>query len=63
VYGHLDIQLLDKKEGGWNTEPFKLTEIDGKYYGHGLMDDKGPALSWLWAIAFHHQLGKELPIK
>jgi nonspecific dipeptidase len=61
VYGHLDVQPA-KKEDGWNTEPFELTEIDGKLYGRGSTDDKGPALSWLWAIAVHRQLGKELPI-
>lgn len=40
IYGHLDVQpaLL---EDGWNTEPFKLVEINGKLYGRGSTDDKG----------------------
>ena len=40
VYGHLDVQPA-KKEDGWNTEPFELTEIDGKLFGRGSTDDKG----------------------
>ena len=26
VYGHLDVQPA-RKEDGWNTEPFELTEV------------------------------------
>ena len=40
VYGHLDVQPA-KKEDGWHTEPFVLTEIDGKLFGRGSTDDKG----------------------
>jgi nonspecific dipeptidase len=46
VYGHLDVQPA-KKEDGWNTEPFVLTEKDGKLYGRGSTDDKG----WVDAAA------------
>ena len=61
VYGHLDVQPA-KMEDGWDTEPFVLTEKDGKLYGRGSTDDKGPALSWLWVIEAHQQLGIELPV-
>src|SRR3989344_8001051 len=27
---------------GWNTYPFKMTEKDGKLYGLGVSDNKGP---------------------
>ena len=61
VYGHLDVQPASK-EDGWNTDPFVLTEKDGKLYGRGSTDDKGPALSWLWIVEAHQTLGIKLPV-
>lgn len=61
VYGHLDVQPA-AKEDGWATDPFVLTEKDGKLYGRGSTDDKGPALSWLWVVEAHQKLGVELPV-
>lgn len=49
-------------DDGWNTDPFKLTELDGKLFGRGSTDDKGPALSWLWVIEAHRELGIDLPV-
>ncbi|XP_011202720.1 cytosolic non-specific dipeptidase isoform X1 [Bactrocera dorsalis] len=61
VYGHLDVQPA-LKEDGWNTEPFDLTEIDGKLYGRGASDDKGPVLCWLHAIEAFQKLNIDLPV-
>ncbi len=61
VYGHLDVQPA-KKEDGWDSEPFVLTERDEKLFGRGSTDDKGPALSWLWVVEAHQQLGIDLPV-
>ncbi len=57
IYGHLDVQPA-AKEDGWNTEPFVLTERNGKLFGRGSTDDKGPALGWLWTIEAYQNLGK-----
>ena len=61
VYGHMDVQpaLL---EDGWDTDPFKLVEKDGKLWGRGSTDDKGPVLGWINAIEAFQNCGMELPI-
>lgn len=61
VYGHLDVQpaLI---EDGWDSEPFVLTERDGKLYGRGSSDDKGPVLGWLHAIEAYQAAGIEVPV-
>lgn len=61
VYGHLDVQPA-KKEDGWDTEPFVLTEIDGKLFGRGSTDDKGPVLCWLNCIEAYQALGVDIPV-
>ena len=32
--------FINLKSDGWDTEPFQLTEIDGKLFGRGSTDDK-----------------------
>ena len=61
IYGHLDVQpaLL---EDGWDTKPFVLTEKDGKLYGRGSTDDKGPVLCWLHAIKGFQDLKEDVPV-
>ncbi|GLH14508.1 hypothetical protein R5R35_006558 [Gryllus longicercus] len=61
VYGHLDVQPA-LKEDGWDTEPFILTEKDGKLYGRGATDDKGPVLCWLHAIEAYQKLKIPIPV-
>lgn len=61
VYGHLDVQPALKADG-WNTDPFELTEIDGKLYARGASDDKGPVLCWIHAIEAYKNLGIDLPV-
>ena len=61
VYGHLDVQPA-ALEDGWDTEPFVLTEKDGKLYGRGATDDKGPVLGWLIAIRILQKLGIDIPV-
>jgi len=50
------------QEDGWDTEPFVLTEKDGKLFGRGSTDDKGPVLGWIHAIEAFQKTGLELPV-
>lgn len=47
---------------GWDSEPFVLTEKDGKLYGRGASDDKGPVLCWIHAIEAYQSLSIPLPV-
>ncbi|XP_061598352.1 cytosolic non-specific dipeptidase-like [Cololabis saira] len=60
-YGHLDV-MPAHIEDGWDTEPFTLVEKDGKLYGRGATDDKGPILAWLNCIEAHQKIKQEIPI-
>jgi acetylornithine deacetylase/succinyl-diaminopimelate desuccinylase-like protein len=44
VYNHLDVQPASRETEPWDTDPFRLVRKDGRYYGRGATDDKGPAL-------------------
>ncbi|RKP09262.1 hypothetical protein THASP1DRAFT_28940 [Thamnocephalis sphaerospora] len=62
VYGHYDVQPA-LKEDGWRTDPWQLTEDQqGRMFGRGSTDDKGPVLGWLCVIQAHKDLGLELPV-
>lgn len=49
LYGHYDTQPAEMDEG-WETDPFVLTEKNGKLFGRGVMDDKGQLLLHIVAI-------------
>ena len=61
VYGHLDVQPA-LKEDGWDYEPFVLTQDNGKLYGRGSTDDKGPVLGWVHALQAYQALGIGIPV-
>lgn len=54
---HLDVV---GSGNGWTYPPFELTEADGKLYGRGTTDDKGPAVSVLYALKV---VSKTVPLK
>lgn len=62
VYGHLDVQPANQKEDGWDTDPWVLTEVDGKLYGRGSTDDKGPVLGWIHALQCYQECGIDMPV-
>ncbi|AKP66478.1 M20 family metallopeptidase [Companilactobacillus ginsenosidimutans] len=63
-YGYADIGDGDKTFGlvchmdevpagdnsAWDSDPFKLVEKDGKLFGRGTQDDKGPSLAAMYAV-------------
>ncbi|KAK2830465.1 hypothetical protein Q5P01_018396 [Channa striata] len=61
IYGHLDVQPANIDDG-WDTEPFTLVEKDGKLYGRGSTDDKGPVLAWFNCIEAYQKIQQELPV-
>ncbi|CAZ80831.1 unnamed protein product [Tuber melanosporum] len=62
VYGHYDVQPA-LKEDGWATEPFDLTvDEQGRMYGRGSTDDKGPVLGWINSIEAHQKAGVDFPV-
>ncbi|UOX93189.1 dipeptidase [Amycolatopsis sp. FBCC-B4732] len=58
LYAHYDVQPpLD--DDAWRTPPFRLTEVDGRWYGRGAADCKGNILMHLTAL---RALGDDLPV-
>ena len=47
ILAHLDVVPVGD---GWSREPFGAQRIDGKIYGRGTSDDKGPAVAALYAM-------------
>ena len=47
ILGHLDVVPVGD---GWNYPPFGAEIHDGKIYGRGIMDDKGPTIGAIYAL-------------
>ncbi|NXG36213.1 CNDP1 dipeptidase, partial [Dromaius novaehollandiae] len=60
-YGHVDVQPA-KKDDGWKTDPYTLTEINGNLYGRGATDNKGPVLAWIYAVETFKALKLAMPV-
>ena len=58
VLGHLDVVPAGD---GWSCDPFGGELRDGKIWGRGTTDDKGPAIASLYALAALRDSG--LPIR
>lgn len=55
ILAHLDV--VPAGEGWTVTEPFTPKVVDGRIYGRGTCDDKGPALCALYAMRAIKELG------
>lgn len=49
IIGHLDV-VPALEEDGWTTSPFSPEIRDGKLFGRGSIDDKGPVIASLYAM-------------
>ncbi|WP_147106149.1 acetylornithine deacetylase [Tateyamaria sp. syn59] len=58
--GHTDVVPVDGQP--WDTDPFVVTERDGKYFGRGTCDMKGFDALALWALVEAHHAGKPMQI-
>ena len=59
-YGHFDVQPVTPNL--WNTDPWKAEIRDGKMYGRGATDDKGPVVALLSALEAMLKLDGKLPV-
>ena len=47
----------------WTSDPFTLTERDGKLYGRGAVDDKGQVMTWLAALRAWNSVAGGPPVR
>lgn len=59
ILGHLDV--VPAEPLNWSYPPYQLTRIDGKFFGRGVIDDKGPCVAALFALWSIKELG--IPLK
>ncbi len=61
LYGHYDVQPADPFEL-WTTPPFEPVERDGRLYGRGAADNKGPTIVHMAALARVLEARPDLPL-
>ncbi len=59
--GHTDVVPVDGQP--WSSDPFTLTERDGKYFGRGTCDMKGFDALAIWAMVEAKYLGIKRPLQ
>jgi len=61
VYGHYDVQPPDPL-AAWHSPPFEPEVRDGRLYGRGVSDDKGPASIALETLSAFLRVEGRLPV-
>jgi acetylornithine deacetylase len=59
--GHTDVVPVDGQ--AWDTDPFTVTEKDGKLYGRGTCDMKGFDALAIWAVVEAKRRGVRRPVQ
>ena len=63
LYAHHDVQPVnDVGDVKWSSDPWRLTQRDGRLYGRGSADDKGAITAELAAIAAYLKTQGHLPV-
>ncbi len=62
IYGHYDVQPADPFDL-WTSDPFKAEVRDGRIYGRGTADNKGPQAVQLVALARLLEKEPDLPLR
>ncbi|WP_452223515.1 M20/M25/M40 family metallo-hydrolase [Lacinutrix chionoecetis] len=60
LYNHYDVEKINRKEK-WETDPFVLSEKEGRYYARGIADNKGILICRIFALLEMKERGLELP--
>jgi acetylornithine deacetylase/succinyl-diaminopimelate desuccinylase-like protein len=58
IFAHVDTEVPGD---GWRTDPYRMTEVEGRLHGLGTADDKGGVAAMLAAAAAMHESGGALP--
>lgn len=59
--GHTDVVPVDGQD--WTTDPWTVTERDGRYVGRGTCDMKGFDALAIWALVAAHKQGVTRPLQ
>ena len=59
--GHTDVVPVDGQE--WDSDPWKVIELDGKYIGRGVCDMKGFDALAIWALVEAHHRNIKRPLQ
>jgi len=60
ILGHLDVV---PEGSGWTYPPYEAKIVDGKLYGRGASDDKGPTIGALYAMKAVMESGRKMKRK
>jgi succinyl-diaminopimelate desuccinylase len=59
IVAHLDVVPAEETDG-WHSDPFTVTERDGRLYGRGVSDDKGAVVASMMALRILRE--KKVPL-